>query len=158
TAADYAASITGSGAYKLADSGVAPLVAAARGYSRIDKTNYDQMARKMQVEGNSKQGKRFKRTLSAPGKDGMLMPWYSLAGIMKAVREGEKPVPHTYQVRPEFPEDNEAGKPLKYEFVSNVGTPLDLHPAIPTDWIDTTPVVMFAEGMLKGDSALSAYL
>ncbi|MCM3786793.1 hypothetical protein M3231_28120, partial [Neobacillus mesonae] len=138
TAADYAASITGSGAYKLADSGVAPLVAAARGYSRIDKTNYDQMARKMQVEGNSKQGKRFKRTLSAPGKDGMLMPWYSLAGIMKAVREGEKPVPHTYQVRPEFPEDNEAGKPLKYEFVSNVGTPLDLHPAIPTDWIDTT--------------------
>ncbi|GAA4033711.1 hypothetical protein GCM10023063_16900 [Arthrobacter methylotrophus] len=158
TAADYASSITGSGAYKLADSGVAPLVAAARGYSRIDKTNYDQMARKMQVEGNSKQGKRFKRTLSAPGKDGMLMPWYSLAGIMKAVREGELPVPHTYQVRPEFPEDNDAGKPLKYEFVSNVGTPLDLHPAIPTDWIDTTPVVMFAEGMLKGDSALSAYL
>ncbi|WP_422759093.1 hypothetical protein [Paenarthrobacter sp. C1] len=158
TAADYAASITGSGAWKLADSGVAPLVAAARGYARIDKTNYDQMARKMQVVGNSGQGKRFKRTLSAPGKDGMLMPWYSLAGIMKAQREGERPVPHTYQVRPEFPENNDAGKPLKYEFVSNIGTPLDLHPAVPTDWIDTTPVVMFAEGMLKGDSALSAYL
>ena len=158
TASDYSSSITGSGAYKLADSGVAPLVAAARGYARIDKTNYTEMSRKMQVVGNSNQGKRFKRTLSAPGKDGMLMPWYSLAGIMKAVREGEKPVPHTYQVRPEFPEDNDAGKPLKYEFVSNIGTPLDLHPAIPTDWIDTTPVVMFAEGMLKGDSALSAYL
>jgi hypothetical protein len=157
-AADYAASITGSGAWKLADSGVAPLVAAARGYTRIDKTNYDHMARKMQVVGNSGQGKRFKRTLSAPGKDGMVMPWYSLAGIVKAKREGERPVPHTYQVRPEFPENNEAGKPLKYEFVSNIGTPLDLHPAIPTDWIDTTPVVMFAEGMLKGDSALSAYL
>jgi hypothetical protein len=158
TAADYSASITGSGAFKLADSGVAPLVAAARGYARIDKTNYTEMSRKMQVVGNSGQGKRFKRTLSAPGKDGMLMPWYSLAGIMKATREGERPVPHTYQVRPEFPENNDAGKPLKYEFVSNIGTPLDLHPAIPTDWIDTTPVVMFAEGMLKGDSALSAYL
>jgi hypothetical protein len=157
-AADYAASITGSGASKLADSGVAPLVAAARGYKRIDKTNYAEMARTMQVVGNSGQGKRFKRTLSAPGKDGMLMPWYSLGGIMKAVREGERPVPHTYQVRPEFPENNEAGKPLKYEFVANIGTPLDLHPGIPTDWIDTTPVVMFAEGMLKGDSALSAYL
>ena len=158
TGQDYAASITGSGAFKLADSGVAPLVAAARGYERIDKTNYTEMARRMQVVGNSNQGKRFKRTLSAPGKDGMLMPWYSLAGIMKAVREGEGAVPHTYQVRPEFPENNDAGKPLKYEFVSNIGTPLDLHPAIPTDWIDTTPVVMFAEGMLKGDSALSAYL
>lgn len=157
-AADYSSTITGSGAYKLADSGVAPLVAAARGYARIDKTNYTETARKMQVEGNSKQGKRFKRILSAPGKDGMLMPWYSLAGIMKAQREGERPVPHTYQVRPEFPENNDAGKPLKYEFVANVGTPLDVHPAIPTDWIDTTPVVMFAEGMLKGDSALSAYL
>ena len=155
---DYSSSITGSGAFKLADSGVAPLVAAARGYSRIDKTNYAEMARKMQVVGNSGQGKRFKRTLSAPGKDGMLMPWYSLAGIMKATREGERPVPHTYQVRPEFPENNDAGKPLKYEFVSNIGTPLDIHPAIPTDWIDTTPVVMFAEGMLKGDSALSAYM
>ncbi|WP_260680731.1 DUF3854 domain-containing protein [Arthrobacter sp. KBS0703] len=157
-ASDYASSITGSGAFKLKDSGVAPLVAAARGYTRIDKTNYAEMARKMQVVGNSGQGKRFKRTLSAPGKDGMVMPWYSLAGIVKAKRENERPVPHTYQVRPEFPENNEAGKPLKYEFVSNIGTPLDLHPAIPTDWVDTTPVVMFAEGMLKGDSALSAYL
>ena len=154
----YASSITGSGAYKLADSGVAPLVAAARGYTRIDKTNYDALSRRMQVNGNTGQGKRFKRTLTAPGRDGMVMPWYSLAGIMKATREGERPEPHTYQLRPEFPENNDAGKPLKYEFVSNVGTPLDLHPAIPTDWIDTTPVVMFAEGMLKGDSALSAYL
>lgn len=158
TPEDYAASITGSGAWKLADSGVAPLVAAARGYERIDKTNYSELSRKMQIIGNSGQGRRFKRTLTAPGRDGMLMPWYSLAGIAKAKREGGRPDPHTYQVRPEFPEDNEAGKPLKYEFVSNVGTPLDLHPAIPTDWIDTTPVVMFAEGMLKGDSALSAYM
>ncbi|MEO5315818.1 hypothetical protein PV772_17150 [Pseudarthrobacter sp. CC12] len=154
----YAVSITGSGAYKLADSGVAPLVAAARGYARIDKTNYTETARRIQVVPNSGQSKRFKRTLSTPGKDGMLMPWYSLAGMMRAAREGEKPEPHTYQVRPEFPENNEVGKPLKYEFVANIGTPLDVHPAIPTDWIDTTPVVMFAEGMLKGDSALSAYL
>jgi hypothetical protein len=158
TAADYRSSITGSGAYKLADSGVAPLIAAARGYARIDKSNYAELTRKMQVVPNSRQSKRFKRTLSAPGRDGMLMPWYSLAGMVKAGRECEKPEPHTYQVRPEFPENNDAGKPLKYEFVANVSTPLDVHPAIPTDWIDSTPVVMFAEGMLKGDSALSAYL
>jgi hypothetical protein len=119
-ASEYASSITGSGAFKLKDSGVAPLVAAARGYSRIDKTNYAEMSRKMQVVGNSGQGKRFKRTLSAPGKDGMVMPWYSLAGIVKAKRENERPVPHTYQVRPEFPENKEPAKPLKYEFVSNV--------------------------------------
>lgn len=157
-AADYAAFITGSGAYKLADSGVAPLVAAARGYERIDKTNYAQIAKRIGVNNSGQQGQRFKRTLSAPGKDGMLMPWYSLGGINKARREGFKPEPHTWQVRPEFPENNAAGKPQKYEFVGGIGTPLDLHPGIPVEWIDEAPVVMFAEGMLKGDSALSAYL
>jgi hypothetical protein len=161
TARDYAAFITGSGAAKLADSGVAPLVAAARGYKRLDETNYATEAKIMRVAaGRSEKGQpaRLKRTLMAPGRDGMQMPWYSVADIQVAHRDGAKASPFTYQVRPGVPELNEHNKPIKYEFIASAGTPLDLHPATPVDWIDTTPVVMFAEGLLKGDSALSAYL
>jgi hypothetical protein len=157
-AVDYATTITGSGADKLADSGVAPLVAAARGYLRLDASNWAVESKTMQVKANSKQGRRLRDTIQAANRDGMQMPWYSVADIQIAHRDGTKAAPFTYQVRPAVPELNEHGKPIKYEFISSVGTPLDVHPATPVDWIDNTPVVMFAEGMLKGDSALSAYL
>lgn len=155
---DYAAFITGSGAVKLADSGVAPLVAASRGYSRIDASNFKAEMKKMDMNLATKQGKRLKRCIMDISSDGMQMPWYSVADLQSAHRREEQVEPFTYQIRPAAPEDNEHGKPIKYEFKSNTGTPLDLHPATPIDWIDTTPVVMFAEGMLKGDSAISAYL
>lgn len=161
TPRDYAAFITGSGAAKLADSGVAPLVAAARGYKRLDEGNYAAEAKIMNVgpaRGQKGQPARLKRTLAGTGKDGMQMPWYSVADIQVADRDGTTAKPFTYQVRPGVPELNEHDKPIKYEFIASAGTPLDLHPATPVDWIDTTPVVMFAEGLLKGDSALSAYL
>lgn len=157
-AADYAPHLTGSGAEKLADSGVAPLVAAARGYKLLNAENFTPEMKAMSVAMTTKQGKRLKRTLIPAGQDGMQMPWYSIADIHKSSRDGTPVIPFTYQVRPSHPEDNEHGKPIKYEFISQVATPLDIHPATPADWIDTTPVVMFAEGMLKGDSALSAYL
>ncbi|QOD05917.1 hypothetical protein [Pseudarthrobacter sp. BIM B-2242] len=160
-ARDYAAFITGSGAAKLADSGVAPLVAAARGYKRLDETNYATEAKIMNVgPARSQKGQpaRLKRTLAAHGKDGMQMPWYSVADIQIANRDKTLAKPFTYQVRPGVPELNEHEKPIKYEFIASAGTPLDLHPGTPVNWIDSTPVVMFAEGLLKGDAALSAYL
>jgi hypothetical protein len=157
-AQDYASSITGSGADKLADSGVAPLVAAARGYSRLDDSNIADELKRMKVRLNSTQGRRLKNSIESPGRDGMLMPWYSAADIHIASRNSEVANPFTYQIRPSHPELNDKGKPIKYEFLAKLGTPLDIHPATPVDWIDTTPAVMFAEGMLKGDSALSGYL
>lgn len=158
TKEDYHSFITGSGAEKLADSGVAPLVAAARGYARIDPGNFTAEMKKMDLSLATKQGKRLKRSIVGENSDAMQMPWYSVADLQSAYRRSEKVEPFTYQVRPALPEDNEQGKPIKYEFKPKVGTPLDLHPGTPIEWIDTTPVVMFAEGMLKGDSAISAYL
>ncbi|WP_324642416.1 hypothetical protein [Pseudarthrobacter sp. LT1] len=158
TSEDYADFITGSGAAKLADSGVAPLVAAARGYARIDATNFTAEMKKMDLSLATKQGKRLKRCIVEADSDAMQMPWYSVADLQSADRRNVKVEPFTYQLRPAMPEDNEHGKPIKYEFKPKTGTPLDVHPAIPIDWIDTTPVVMFAEGMLKGDAAMSAYL
>ncbi|MCU6481282.1 hypothetical protein [Arthrobacter sp. A2-55] len=155
---DYHSFIAGSGAEKLADSGVAPLVAAARGYQRIDHTNFADEAKTMGVKLTTGQGRRWKQSLGKPGKDAMQMPWYSVASIQISERRNSELVPLAYQLRPEFPDLDKSGKPMKYEFVAGAVTPLDLHPGTPIDWIDTTPVVMFAEGMLKGDSALSAYL
>ncbi|WP_138418694.1 hypothetical protein [Sinomonas gamaensis] len=153
----YDGTITGSGAYKLADSGVAPLIAAARGYERIGEKNFNTL-KDLGVRTTTKQGQRMKRTMGVPGRDGMLMPWYSINDVAASQSKNTRLVPFTHQLRPGVPEDNEQGKPIKYEFVSGIGTPLDLHPAIPAEWIDGAGTIMVAEGLLKGDSALSAYL
>lgn len=157
-AADYANFLTGSGSDKLADSGVAPLIAAARGYLRLDSSNFATEMRLMNIKMSTKQGKRLQRTLNGPGNDGMQMPWFSLADIQHADKKGVAANPFTFQVRPGRPENNDHGKPVKYEFLAGVGTPLDTHPSVPASWIDTTPIVMIAEGLIKGDSALTSYL
>ena len=158
TAADYHSSITGSGAEKLADSGVAPLIAAARGYKLLHEGNLKDELKHMEVRLTSVQGRRLLATINSNTRDGMQMPWFSAADIQIAHRNDVQPDPFTFQIRPSHPELNEHGKPIKYEFLAKRGTPLDVHPSTPIDWIDSTPAVMFTEGMLKGDSALSAYL
>jgi hypothetical protein len=151
---DYENLITGSGAAKLADSAVAPLVAAARGYERLKDTNAKEGLKKTGVKGNSKQGRALMKSFDM-GRDAMAMPWYSAADLNIARRDKTRPTPISWQIRPEDPA--EAGLP-KYVFVTGSVTPLDVHPATPLTWLDSTDVVIFAEGMLKGDSALSAYL
>ncbi|GAA2173483.1 hypothetical protein GCM10009784_07950 [Arthrobacter parietis] len=161
TPADYASFINGSGAAKLAGAGVAPLVAAARGYSGIDASNCTAQMKSFGIKTVTRQGRRMKRCMGeSPGQDGMAMPWYSVADIQIASRNEASPfpAPFTHQVRPSHPEDNDHGKPIEYEFVQEISTPMDVHPATPVSWIDNTPVVMITEGMLTGDAALSAYL
>jgi hypothetical protein len=157
-ASDYSDFLTGSGADKLADSGVAPLVAAARGYKKIDGTNFAPEMRLMGMNRSTVQGKRLQKSLNGAGNDGLQMPWFSLSDISEAAKKDTVPVPFTYQVRPGRPENNSHGKPVKYEFAAGVGTPLDAHPSVNASWIDNTPIVMIAEGLLKGDSALTSYL
>lgn len=151
---DYEHVITGSGAAKLADSAVAPLIAAARGYERVQDTNAKEGLKKTGVKGNSKQGRALMKSFDM-GRDAMAMPWYSAADLNIARRDKVRPAPISWQIRPEDP--TEAGLP-KYVFVTGSVTPLDVHPGTPLSWLDSTDVVIFAEGMLKGDSALSAYL
>ena len=158
TAADYSDFITGSGADKLADSGVPPLVAAARGYKRLDSTNFATEMRLMNIKMSTKQGKRLQRSLNGPGNDGMQMPWFSLADIQDAEKKDIVCLPFTHQIRPGRPENNDQGKLVKYESLAGVGRPLDSHSSVPAAWIDKTPIVMIAEGLLKGDSALTSYL
>lgn len=159
TAASYEPWIVGSGADKLAESAVSPLVAAARPYKHINVENFDVEMKVMQVGLTTRQGRRFKQTLRGPGRDGLQMPWYSIAEVHRSQRNGAvMPSPFTYQVRPSRPSRDENGRPIKYEFLTDGGTPLDVHPCTPLEWMDDAPVVLIAEGLLKGDAALSAYL
>ncbi|MEH0110778.1 hypothetical protein V6N00_13790 [Tersicoccus sp. MR15.9] len=155
---DYGPDLAGSAALKLADSGVAPLVAAARGYTRMDAENFTPTAKAIGLKLTTKQGKHLKDTIGRGGRDAMVMPWYAIANVQAAHRNGTALEAITHQLRPELPRLNDHDKPVKYEFLSQAVTPLDVHPSTPVSWIDGAPTVMIAEGMLKGDSALSAYL
>lgn len=158
TVEDYLATGNDSaGAKKLAGSAVAPLVAMARGYETIhEETFAGAMKRYPMPRRQTLQGRRFADAVARG--DLLVMPWFTHDDIELAQRSGRQPKPATVQVRPSRPEVNARGREIKYEFVGGLGTPIGMHPAIPTSWIDSTPVVLLAEGLLKGDSALTGYL
>src|SRR5699024_5827393 len=62
------------------------------------------------------------------------------------------------QLRPAQPVELRAGKQMKYIFAKGASMYLDIHPATPTSWLSKAPVVLFAEGLLKGDAAMTAHL
>lgn len=164
-AADYAPYITGSGAAKLADSAVAPLVAAARGYSDITPDNFGAKMREMGQRKNSGTYKKWDRVMNVAGHDGMAMPWFSVTTVHTVGRgaPGAVLAADEWQVRPSNPPEQEGSTPEKpkfekYMFPAKAKTPLDIHPATPVEWIDHTPLVMVTEGLLKGDSALTGWL
>ncbi|XKH58616.1 hypothetical protein LG293_16320 (plasmid) [Citricoccus nitrophenolicus] len=168
TAADYAPVVTGSGAAKLASSAVAPLVAAARGYYKVDESNFKEVMKLAELPANKKQYKILAQEMVGDGGDGLVMPWYSIAGVQNAIRTGVEPEPTCIQMRPHKPVssskrgdiDKKTGlqRTMKYALPGGSITPMELHPAVPSSWIDTTPIVMFTEGLLKGDAALSGWL
>ncbi|MCM3687830.1 DUF3854 domain-containing protein [Kocuria rosea] len=165
TAADYAPFLTGSGAAKLADSAVAPLVAAARGYFDITPENFEARMKEMGQRKNSGTYKKWDRVMNVTGHDGMAMPWFSVTTVHTVGRGAPGAVlkADEWQVRPSHPQEREASTPEKpkfekYMFPAKAKTPLDIHPATPVEWIDHTPLVMVTEGLLKGDSALTGWL
>lgn len=165
TAADYAPYITGSGAAKLADSAVAPLIAWARGYADITPENFEAKMKEMGQRKNSGTYKKWDRVMNVAGEDGMAMPWFSATTVHTVGRGAPGAVlkADEWQVRPSNPPEQEDSTPEKpkfekYMFPAKAKTPLDIHPATPVEWIDHTPLVMVTEGLLKGDSALTGWL
>ncbi|GAA4924275.1 hypothetical protein [Nesterenkonia rhizosphaerae] len=173
---EFGEHLKGHAAAKLADSAVAPAVAVGRGYLRIhdEETFKEYWASTPKNRMRSDSGPYRKTLRSCTGvtedgvdRDGLVMPWYTFKAHEHAAKEfidtgnwnvsvkGHEPV---LQLRPSDPAPDKSGRPLKYVFPKNAGTPLDVHPATPADWLDSTPVAFFVEGLLKGDAALSAYL
>ncbi len=157
TPADYAPFVTGPAAKKLVSSGVAPLVALARGYETVDQGNHkDFAARHGLGDGRSKRGSQF-RSLFLEDNNVLYMPWNSVTRIKQNREQLAAETSHFVQLRPDRPRIVE-DKPLKYEFLTGTGTTIDFHPATTNAWVEPTTTYLIAEGMLKGDSALTAML
>lgn len=160
-AAEYEiAGFAGTAAQKLRDSAVAPLVALARGYSQVNASNVEDIfdLARMTSEGDRRMNKRTMVSTPKRERDGLAMPWFGLADLTHADHAGLTPEPTEIQFRPSDPRTDK-GRPIKYVFRTGAKAPLDLHPSTPLDWAqDSAVTVLIAEGLLKGDAALSAWL
>lgn len=159
--AEYAiAGFAGSAMDKLLSSAVAPLVALARGYQVVNASNVNEVFDQAKMT-NDRDRRANKRTMVSTGvqeRDGLAMPWYGLADLTHAAQTGMDPDPTEIQFRPSDPR-TAGGRPMKYVFRVGARTPLDLHPSTPLSWAqDSEVTVLIAEGLLKGDAALSAWL
>ena len=169
--ADYEPFFTGSGAEKLRASGVAPLVALARGYRTYPSVGedfssktprrdaaYNEILDLAKPDAKSSAVKVLNGMFrTAPDSDILLLPWYSAA----TVAEGKKSyLDVSYvQFRPKHQGMNAAGDSNpKYTSFQGSKVPVDVHVATPVDWLRKPRTVLITEGVLKGDSALSAQL
>lgn len=162
TETSYGPTLVGSGARKCADSGIAPLVARARGlYTERDPKA---LAKRLNVEPTSKQGRQMRSVIKE--SEAMVMPWMTGAD---GVRYFDDPpsdpdvdiIPSNVQYRP-APENlvpGKNGKMIKYVNMVDSAIVISIHPSVPQSWIvDSTSPIFFTEGMLKADSALTAVL
>lgn len=152
---DYTDVVTFSGAEKLADSQVAPLVAQARGYSTVtDEDGAKAVAKATYTAEERKVTMRLKSMVKG-GNDFMVIPWFKASNV---IRDGAAAQSSTTQVRPAEPLPNGKGKPAKYEMLSGHASVVDVNPGTPAEWFDKTRRFLVTEGCLKGDAALSAQL
>ena len=158
-ASDYAPYVTMSGAHKLAASGIAPLVAEARGYESVAESQAKHFAKVKKIgDGRTKAGTQFLNSFRDDGEI-LTLPWFRADELKNSLDDFVKPFASSLQMRPEHPRsDPKTGRPVKYEFLVGQATVLDFHPAALRSWVASAPRVMLAEGLLKGDSALTAML
>jgi hypothetical protein len=158
TAADYAPMVTFSGAGKLAASGVAPLVALARGYETLELLQVADFAKHHSL--GSSNSKQHSQVLAATRRgDVMVLHWYRADQVATAHTAGLTPVSSSLQLRPDIPRENPTtGKLVKYENLTGSQSVIDTNPATPAEWYTSSPKLLITEGVLKGDSALTALL
>lgn len=150
--AHYPGSIGDVSVAKLRSSIVAPLVAQARGYRTIAGADDGRDAlRRFGFDGRRNPGRHL-LDLARKGA-WMEIPYYRLDSIARG-----EPILGTLQLRPEN-DPPEGSHWAKYMFLAGAGTAIDAHPATPTSWFsDTSIPIMFTEGVVKADAALTAML
>lgn len=145
-------------AWKLSDSGVAPLVAQARGYSVVTtKEEAKATAQRERTSLTTLVASRFiEKSLHGGLDDVLVMPWHSIASVAE---DGTSARPTLSQFRPSTPDvDERTGKARKYLSLPGADFKLDVHPSTPASWLTGGDDVLLIEGLLKGDSVLSAQL
>jgi hypothetical protein len=152
---DYAAVVTFSGAEKLADSQVAPLVAQARGYSTVTDDEGARAVAKATYTAEERKVTTRLKSMVKGGNDFMVIPWFRASTV---IRDGANAQSSTTQVRPAEPLPNAKGKPAKYEMLSGHSSAVDVNPGTPAEWFEKATRFLVTEGCLKGDAAVSAQL
>lgn len=154
---DYApAKITFSGADKLIDSCVAPLVGLARGYETIDDYEGAKRVSKMVYAPSARTIAERLKTLTNASNDFTVLPWYRVDEVLGAT--GQMVNPTSIQVRPKTPLPDREGNVRKYESLSSHQPALDLHPGVTKAWFGSANRILLTEGVLKGDSVVTAQL
>ncbi|WP_182050433.1 DUF3854 domain-containing protein [Changpingibacter yushuensis] len=145
-----------SGAAKLSTSAVAPLVALARGYASYTSKTVDELCKPLGIK--TKNSARWHQMSdSAATGDMLYMPWYRVDDV-DGSPVGQAPSTF-WQYRPKRPiMTGDSDKGQKYINPAKVPTALDTHPATPTTLVRASKSVLFTEGLLKADSALTAAL
>ena len=127
--------ITGSGAEKLADSGVAPLVAVAHGFQSISPDDIKNVCDMLGFATNSTQGRQVR---AATGdRDAMLMRWFSPQDVVEQSKASYAVPPSSVQVRP-HPANvrtDSSGKKRKYDNIAGQDLVFGIHPATPATWL-----------------------
>lgn len=175
-ATDYGDTIHLSGAMKLAESRVAPLIAIARGYTTVESSaTTDFIKTKMLMDSRSAGARQFKG-LFMSSSDVLAMPWYSMSAVSsyasmfaresgeddrdwrKRLEDGHQSRPNLFQFRAANPQQDANGKTLKYVFLSGANIVIDSNPATPSEWFSGGGDILITEGIIKGDSALTELL
>lgn len=146
--------LVGDGAEKLASSAVAPVVAAGRGYRSVTPVNLRAEKSRLGLTPQNRQLSRLVGNTSA-----LLIPWYRLGSRSSVRGSGVVPV-GSWQAKPDpvNAEVHDDGRASKYEMLAGSQSVIDLHPCVPAEWITSPASALITEGVIKGDSALSAYL
>ncbi|MHA3723766.1 hypothetical protein ACXR2T_07795 [Leucobacter sp. HY1910] len=161
TASDYAPFVYGSGADKLADSQIAPLVAAVRGYRSFTDPDSSRAAINYSVPDGRKNASTYSLSqvneYLANDGDIMMMPWYSTQAVSLTTDE-QFPRMMTCQMRPKHAQMDSDGRPKKYLFPPKSTIPVSLHPGFTKDWMNSAPRVIITEGVIKEDALLTAMM
>lgn len=150
--------LSGSGPLKLVDSAVAPLVALARGYLTLEQGAVKGLLAMYQIAPNSKRASQIRDAVG--DTDALLMPWYTADQVVEMSRTGIEQRSPGPQLRPAPENARVVGdKVIKYENLAGSQSVIGPHPAVPASWLTAGGLpIVFTEGMLKADSALSAML
>lgn len=155
---DYAPLVTFTGARKLAASGVAPLVALARGYETLENSQVRDFAKHHQL--GSANSRAHSQVLGATKEgEAMVLHWYRADLNAQMHESGLFPASSSMQLRPSHPRTNPGtGKIVKYENLAGSESVIDTNPGTPAEWFTSSPRLLITEGVLKGDAALTALL
>ena len=146
------------GAAKLAGSGIAPLVALARGYETVLPEEVRGFADRERL-GNSNSKRRKLVTAAAARGDILVIPSYGVDDLRYARSTSRMPQPtHLYLRTVSRALEGATTVRTVYEQVSTGAAVVDSHPATPVTWLEDAPRTLITGSVLQGDSALTALL